>query len=186
MVKLNKIYTKTGDKGKTGLGDGRRVNKFDLRVECYGTIEEANSILGIARCYTRGSIDKFLSEIQNDLFDLGADLCMPQTKAKKSVLRITDRQIKRMEIEIDKMNSGLKPLNSFVLPGGTLVSSYLHLARTIIRRSERITVALMVKEKINPNVIIYLNRLSDYIFMLSRYLNARGKKDILWRPGKNC
>ena len=106
MVKLNKIYTKTGDKGKTGLGDGRRVNKFDLRVECYGTIEEANSILGIARCYTRGSIDKFLSEIQNDLFDLGADLCMPQTKAKKSVLRITDRQIKRMEIEIDKMNSG--------------------------------------------------------------------------------
>ena len=111
---------------------------------------------------------------------------MPQTKAKKSVLRITDRQIKRMEIEIDKMNSGLKPLNSFVLPGGTLVSSYLHLARTIIRRSERITVALMVKEKINPYVIIYLNRLSDYIFVLSRYLNARGKKDILWKPGKNC
>lgn len=183
MVKLDKIYTRGGDQGETSLTDGNRVKKHHLRVESYGVVDEANSALGIAICYSNGKVKKFLLEIQNDLFDLGADLSTPSSK--EEALRISEKHIKNLENAIDQMNERLLPLQSFVLPGGSKFSAFIHLTRTIIRRAERITVALSEQEEINPLVMQYLNRLSDYMFVLSRYANKKGKKDILWRPGKN-
>jgi cob(I)alamin adenosyltransferase len=184
MVKLNRIYTRGGDKGKTSLGNGQRVAKHDLRVTAYGTVDEANAAIGAARLHTKGGADKMLSRIQNDLFDLGADLCRPETPAPKGpVLRIIDAQVVRLEREIDHMNAGLAPLNSFILPGGTAGAAHLHLARTIVRRAERDMTQLADKEKINPVAIKYINRLSDHLFVLARVLNGNGKRDVLWQPG---
>lgn len=185
MVTLSKIYTRTGDKGKTRIIGGRECMKHDLRVETYGTVDEANSAIGIARLYTKGDTDAMLSRIQHDLFDLGADLATPYTQSKKAPLRIKPVQVKRLEAEIDRMNSTLKPLDSFVLPGGSQASAQLHLARTIVRRAERLTSALMTKEKVNIEAFKYLNRLSDHLFVMARFLNDKGKKDVLWKPGVN-
>jgi len=188
MVKLTKIYTRGGDKGQTSLGDGSRVAKHDLRVEAYGTVDEANAAIGLARLHTGGEADAMLARIQNDLFDLGADLCRPEDiarekKAGAPPLRVVDAQVLRLEHEIDEMNAALQPLESFVLPGGSAASAYLHLARTIARRAERAMTTLAVKSPVNPVAIKYINRLSDHLFVLARYLNGRGKADILWRPG---
>lgn len=187
MVKLNKIYTRTGDKGDTGLGDGSRVRKYDLRVEAFGTVDEANSVLGIVRQHTKGEADAALSRIQNDLFDLGADLCTPESGGQKPVaaLRIVDAQVDRLEREIDALNARLQPLNSFILPGGSPASAYLHLARTVSRRAERLMVQLAEKQPVNPAALRYINRLSDYLFVLGRHLNGEGATDILWVPGQN-
>lgn len=185
MVKLTKIYTKTGDLGSTGLGDGSRRQKYDIRIEAIGAVDEANAAIGIARLYTQNNDDRMLTHIQNDLFDLGADLCMPQDRKSKPTLRITHKQVERLESEMDQMNETLKPLNSFVLPGGSPASAYLHLARTIVRRAERIIYTLKEKESLNPEIGIYLNRLSDHLFVLARALNDQGRTDILWQPGEN-
>ncbi|TAN44835.1 MAG: cob(I)yrinic acid a,c-diamide adenosyltransferase [Rhodospirillales bacterium] len=184
MVRLSRIYTKGGDKGKTSLGDGRRVPKHDLRVEAYGTIDEANAALGLARLAAKDnpSADALLARLQNDLFDLGADLCAP---GKAEGLRIEASQVERLEAEIDELNAALKPLDSFVLPGGSAASAHLHLARTIVRRAERLIAALAEKEPVNPQALAYANRLSDLLFVLARTLNNQGKDDILWVPGKN-
>ena len=183
MVKLTRIYTKGGDKGQTSLGDGKRVAKHDPRVAAYGTVDEANAAVGLARLHTRGKADAMLGRIQNDLFDLGADLCRPDDKPGS--LRIIDSQVERLEREIDAMNAALQPLTSFVLPGGKPAAAALHLARTIVRRAEREMTALADHSPVNPAAIRYINRLSDHLFVLSRYLNERGKKDVLWRPGAN-
>ena len=184
MVKLTRIYTRGGDKGETSLGDGARVPKQSLRVEAYGTVDEANATIGLARLHTEGEADAMLARIQNDLFDLGADLCTPQTGRRAAgALRIVAPQVKRLEIEIDAMNAELQPLNSFVLPGGTPAAAYLHLARTVTRRAERLTCALAAEEKVNPEAIKYLNRLSDHLFVLGRRLNGNGASDVLWQPG---
>lgn len=189
MVKLNRIYTKTGDKGTTGLGDGSRVEKFDLRVESYGTVDEANAAIGMARLHTVAmpEIDAVLARIQNDLFDLGADLCTPDTGKDLGYepLRIVDAQVKRLEAEIDAMNARLQPLKSFILPGGSAASAYLHLARTISRRAERHMVLLSRKsgEKVSAAALQYINRLSDLLFVLGRVANADGTQDVLWVPG---
>jgi cob(I)alamin adenosyltransferase len=189
MVKLNRIYTKTGDKGTTGLGDGSRVEKFDLRVESYGTVDEANAAIGMARLHTSDSpeIDAILARIQNDLFDLGADLCTPDTGNDLGYvpLRIVPAQVKRLEGEIDAMNALLQPLKSFILPGGSAASAHLHLARTISRRAERHMVLLSRKsgEIVSPAALQYINRLSDLLFVLGRVTNANGSKDVLWVPG---
>jgi cob(I)alamin adenosyltransferase len=184
MVKLTRIYTRGGDKGQTSLGDGARVPKQSLRVEAYGTVDEANAAIGLARLHAEGEADAMLSRIQNDLFDLGADLCTPEGGRRGAgALRIVAAQVKRLEIEIDAMNAELAPLNSFILPGGTPAASYLHLARTVTRRAERLVCALAVEEKINPEAVKYLNRLSDHLFVLSRHLNDNGARDVLWRPG---
>jgi cob(I)alamin adenosyltransferase len=183
MVKLTRIYTKGGDKGQTSLGNGKRVPKHDPRVDAYGQVDEANAAVGLARLHTKGAADAMLARIQNDLFDLGADLCRPE--AKEGDLRILDSQVARLEKEIDAMNAALQPLQSFVLPGGTPAAAYLHLARTITRRAERAITSLAESSLINPAVIKYINRLSDHFFVLSRYLNGKGKRDILWRPGAN-
>jgi cob(I)alamin adenosyltransferase len=184
MVKLTRIYTRGGDKGKTSLGDGTRVAKQSLRVEAYGTVDEANAALGLARLHTAGDDDAMLARIQNDLFDLGADLCTPEDGRRAAgALRIVAAQVKRLETEIDRMNAELAPLNSFVLPGGSPVSAYLHLARTVTRRAERLVCALAAAEPVNPEAIKYLNRLSDHLFVLSRRLNDNGASDVLWRPG---
>jgi cob(I)alamin adenosyltransferase len=185
MVKLNKIYTRTGDKGDTGLVGGSRRPKYDLRVETYGTVDEANAAIGLARLHTTGEHDAMLKRIQHDLFDLGADLATPYSKGADEALRITDVQVKRLENEIDEMNLLLTPLASFVLPGGAPASAYLHHARTVTRRAERVACALAVAEKINPASIRYLNRLSDFLFVLARIANGNGKKDVLWEPGVN-
>jgi cob(I)alamin adenosyltransferase len=188
MVKLNKIYTRTGDKGDTGLVGGSRRPKHDLRVEAYGTVDETNSVIGLARLHASAEHDAMLNRIQHDLFDVGADLATPyaETPDKKDrALRITDVQVKRLENEIDALNVHLSPLNSFVLPGGTEASACLHLARTVARRAERITCALATVEKINPVSIKYLNRLSDFLFVLARVANGNGAKDVLWEPGIN-
>jgi len=185
MVKLNKIYTRTGDKGDTGLVGGSRRAKYDLRVEAFGTVDEANSAIGLARLHATGEQDLMLKRIQHDLFDLGADLATPYGKGADKALRIIDSQVKRLENEIDQMNANLKPLSSFVLPGGSPASAYLHLARTVTRRAERIVCALAVAEKINPVTIKYLNRLSDFLFVLARITNNNGEKDVLWEPGVN-
>lgn len=186
MVKLTKIYTRGGDKGKTSLGDGSRTSKHDLRVEAYGTVDEVNSVIGIVRLHVENDdIDQMLSRIQNDLFDLGADLCRPEDNNQKSALRISMPQVERLEQEIDRLNSELQDLTSFILPGGSAAGSYLHLARTVARRAERIITALSEEESINPIAINYINRLSDHFFVLSRYLNNRGKTDVLWVPGNN-
>jgi cob(I)alamin adenosyltransferase len=182
MVKLTRIYTKTGDSGETSLGDGRRVAKDSLRMECIGTVDEANAAIGVARLHAKGRFDTMLARIQNDLFDLGADLCVPEAaKPGRSRLRIADEQVIRLEHEIDAMNAKLKPLTSFVLPGGTPLAAELHLARTIVRRAERLMVALAKKEKIGAPALRYINRLSDHLFVAAR----AGGKDVLWVPGKN-
>ena len=184
MVKLTRIYTRGGDKGKTSLGDGSRVPKQSLRVEAFGTVDEANAAVGLARLHTAGDEDAMLARIQNDLFDLGADLCTPEGGERGAgALRIVAAQVKRLETEIDAMNVALAPLNSFVLPGGTPAAAYLHLARTVTRRAERLVCALAEAEKINPEAVKYLNRLSDHLFVLGRRLNDNGAQDVLWRPG---
>ena len=184
MVKLTRIYTRGGDKGKTSLGDGTRVAKQSLRVEAYGTVDEANAALGLARLHTAGDDDAMLARIQNDLFDLGADLCTPEDGRRAAgALRIVAAQVKRLETEIDRMNAALAPLNSFVLPGGSPAAAYLHLARTVTRRAERLVCALAATEPVNPEAIKYLNRLSDHLFVFSRRLNGNGANDVLWRPG---
>ena len=192
MVTLNKIYTKTGDEGLTSLGDGSRISKNNIRVEAYGTIDEANSIIGVVRSYTKTSeliiLDNFLSSIQNELFDLGAELSTPSQDENRK-LSISKSQINRLEQEIDQLNINLNPLKSFVLPGGSAASSFLHLARTTIRRAERLMVQLSVKEKnsVSKESLAYVNRLSDLCFVAARYANQTergGQGDVLWRPGK--
>ncbi|MFZ5836151.1 MAG: cob(I)yrinic acid a,c-diamide adenosyltransferase [Pseudomonadota bacterium] len=187
MVKLNKIYTRTGDKGDTGLGDGRRVRKYDLRVAAYGTVDEANAAIGLARLHTSGSTDAALGRIQNDLFDLGADLCTPAAPGEQpgAALRITDSQVDRLEQEIDTLNARLSPLNSFILPGGSPAAAYLHLARTVSRRAERLMVELADSENVNPAALRYINRLSDFLFVIGRHANNDGNTDVLWQPGQN-
>jgi cob(I)alamin adenosyltransferase len=191
MVVLNKIYTRTGDDGTTALGSGRRVAKYDLRVEAYGTLDETNAAIGIARLYTKDgppSLDAMLARIQNDLFDLGADLCFPdETKDARGRLQVTDTQVARLEGEIDTLNRDLEPLRSFVLPGGSPASSHLHLARTISRRAERLMVALAARqgESVGDAALRYINRLSDFLFVAARFANDKGKSDVTWVPGKN-
>lgn len=187
MVKLTKIYTRGGDKGETSLGDGSRVKKHALRVAAYGSLDEANAAIGIARLHTAADKDNDarLARIQNDLFDLGADLCTPLAAGEGAgqALRVVQAQVDRLEREIDAMNAGLAPLNSFVLPGGCPAAAQLHLARTIVRRAEREIAALGEKEAINPIALTYANRLSDHLFVLSRHLNAAAGGDVLWVPG---
>lgn len=186
MVKLNRIYTRTGDRGTTALGDGTRLSKHALRVEAYGTVDEANAAVGLARLSTEGELDRILARIQNDLFDLGADLCVPEDgKKAEGALRIVDAQVARLESEIDAMNAELAPLTSFVLPGGTPAAAHLHLARTIVRRAERLMVALAEEEPVGEAVLKYVNRLSDHLFVAARLANGKGKGDVLWTPGAN-
>lgn len=192
MVALNRIYTRAGDGGETALADGARRPKYDLRIEAYGTVDEVNSCLGIARLYTRDDLetDAMLGRIQNDLFDLGADLATPVKPGEVAhgageKLRLVDTQVERLEHELDAMNEGLTPLRSFVLPGGTPAAAHLHLARTVCRRAERLVVALAARsdEVVSPAAVKYLNRLSDLLFVASRYVNGRGEGDVLWQPG---
>lgn len=189
MVKLTKIYTRGGDEGETSLGDGSRVKKHDLRVATYGTVDEANAAIGVARlqCADDADVDAMLSRIQNDLFDLGADLCTPivADEAPGKALRVVQAQVDRLEREIDVMNAALAPLSSFVLPGGAPAAAALHVARTIIRRAERDITALIQSEAVNPQALMYTNRLSDHLFVLSRHINAKGAGDVLWVPGAN-
>jgi cob(I)alamin adenosyltransferase len=186
MVTLNRIYTKTGDLGETGLGDGSRISKASLRVTAIGAVDETNSAIGIARLDSEGDADAMLSRIQNDLFDLGADLCAPEEGRKpEDRLRISGAQIERLEREIDAMNEKLEPLTSFVLPGGTALAARLHLARAIARRAEAAMVALAAKEKINEAALRYANRLSDHLFVMARTANNSGMGDVLWVPGGN-
>ena len=189
MVKLNKIYTKTGDDGTTGLVRGPRRMKHDLRVEAYGTVDEANCLVGMARLSTASmpKLDRLLARVQNDLFDVGSDLATPgpDPDSASPSLRATPQQVEWLEQQIDYFNAGLKPLTSFVLPGGTPLAVALHLARTVTRRAERHVVALMAKEPdINSSALIYLNRLSDLLFVMARVANANGETDVLWAPGK--
>jgi len=188
MVKLNKIYTRTGDNGTTGLVRGPRRMKYDLRVEAYGTVDEANSLLGMARLHTGSmpKVDRLFARVQNDLFDLGADLSTPGTDPEGTTsLRITAAQTEWLEQQIDQYNEGLKPLTSFVLPGGTPLAAALHVVRTVVRRAERIVVELIGKEPdVNVNALTYLNRLSDLMFVMARVANANGASDVLWTPGK--
>jgi cob(I)alamin adenosyltransferase len=186
MVRLTRIYTRGGDKGDTSLGDGSRVPKQSLRVEAYGTVDEANAAIGLARLHMAADpeADAMLARIQNDLFDLGADLCTPEDSRRAAgALRIIAAQVERLEHEIDAVNKDLRPLNSFVLPGGSPAAAYLHLARTVARRAERLVCALAVAEPVNPEAIKYLNRLSDHLFVLSRRFNDNGAADVLWQPG---
>ena len=186
MVTLSKIYTRGGDKGQTSLGSGDRVAKHALRVAAYGTSDEANSAIGIARLHTSGDADEMLSRIQNDLFDLGADLCTPEgANRSEGALRIVPEQISRLEFEIDAMNGNMADLSSFILPGGSPASAYLHLARTVVRRSERLMTDLATTEQVSPEALKYMNRLSDHLFVLARYLNDTGQADVLWVPGNN-
>ena len=185
MVKLNKIYTRTGDSGETSLVNGMRVAKHALRPSAFGDIDEANSVIGLARLQTAKikNADNMLARIQNDLFDLGADIATPKTD--KLALRITAEQVNRLEAEIDAMNAELDPLNSFILPGGSAASAWLHLARTVTRRAERHMTELSAKEVVNDDSMRYVNRLSDHLFVLARRLNKNGKTDVLWLPGQN-
>ena len=190
MVTLSKIYTKTGDSGETSLGDGNRLSKHSLRVSAYGTVDETNATVGLAKLYAdRTLISTQLSVIQNDLFDLGADLCRPDqekdSEAQYQPLRMTGNQVKRLETEIDLMNKNIEPLRSFILPGGSKLAAHLHLCRTVSRRAERLTVELSNNETVNAHSIQYLNRLSDWFFVASRVANSNGKDDILWVPGAN-
>jgi cob(I)alamin adenosyltransferase len=184
MVSLDRIYTRGGDKGETSLTDGSRVPKHALRVEAYGTVDEANAIIGLARLHAAPDVDEMLARIQNDLFDLGADLSTPSDGRKaEGALRIVAAQVARLEHEIDTINAKLAPLTSFILPGGSAVSAYLHLGRTVVRRAERLVSALAASEAINPESLKYLNRLSDHLFVLGRHTNDQGARDVLWRPG---
>lgn len=198
MVRLTRIYTRGGDRGETSLGDGSRVAKQSLRVEAFGTVDEANAAIGLARLHVAGAqgstqegsqpgnpeADAMLARIQNDLFDLGADLCTPEGGDRAAgALRIVAAQVERLESEIDVMNAALRPLDSFILPGGTPAAAHLHLARTVTRRAERLVCALAAAEPVNPEAVKYLNRLSDHLFVLGRRLNDNGARDVLWRPG---
>ncbi len=191
MVELTRIYTRGGDRGETSLGDGSRVGKHTLRVDAYGTVDEANAVIGLARLHTQqcGDADAMLKRIQNDLFDLGADLCTPEDDARSArkggALRIVAAQVERLETEIDAMNGELAPLSSFVLPGGSAAAANLHLARTVVRRAERLMTALAAAEPVNPFAMQYANRLSDHLFVLARRLNDNGAGDVLWIPGDN-
>ncbi|CTQ31930.1 cob(I)yrinic acid a,c-diamide adenosyltransferase [Jannaschia rubra] len=189
MVVLSKIYTRTGDGGTTALGDGSRVAKTDPRVEAYGTVDEANSTIGLARQHAQGEMDDRLSMIQNDLFDLGADLCRPgvarDKEAEHPPLRVAAAQVDRLEAEIDAMNEALEPLRSFVLPGGSALAAHLHLCRTVTRRAERLAVDLAAGGDVNDAAVKYLNRLSDWFFVASRIANDDGRGDVLWVPGAN-
>ena len=194
MVTLTRIYTRGGDSGQTSLGRGERVAKHDHRVEAYGTVDEANSVIGLARGAIGGTAlggqhyaeaDAMLARIQNDLFDLGADLCTPEGEAKRGeqALRIVASQVERLEHEIDAMNADLEPLKSFILPGGSEAAARLHLARTVARRAERRMTQLAAEQPVNPEAIKYINRLSDHLFVLARRLNDNGANDVLWVPG---
>lgn len=191
MVKLNKIYTRTGDDGTTGLVAGDRRPKYDLRVEAYGTIDETNAIIGVARLHTSAmpELDAMLMRIQNDCFDLGADLATPDTgeKPEYEPLRIVDAQVDRIETDIDTLNADLEPLKSFVLPGGSEAAAHLHVARTVARRAERLIVELSDREDeiVSSAAIRFVNRLSDFLFVAARWVNNRGRADVLWVPGKN-
>ncbi|PID36382.1 MAG: ATP:cob(I)alamin adenosyltransferase [Rhodobacterales bacterium] len=189
MVTLSRIYTRTGDKGQTALGNGERRAKHDLRVEAYGTVDEVNACAGLVRLHTKGEMDAALARIQNDLFDLGADLCRPDmakdADAEYPPLRVVDAQVERLEAEIDAMNAALTTLKSFILPGGSPAAANLHLMRTVSRRAERLAVALAEIEDINPVCVRYLNRLSDWCFVASRAANDNGATDVLWVPGAN-
>ena len=185
MVKLNKIYTKTGDRGDTALGNGERVLKDSLRVSAYGNVDELNASIGVITLYASLDLKTKLKNIQNDLFDLGADLCVPISEKNNQRLRVSSNQIETIESEIDEMNNILEPLNSFVLPGGCKAATFLHLARTICRRAERSVVSLRSKEEINDNALVYLNRLSDWLFVASRVENQENSTEVLWSPGKN-
>lgn len=186
MVQLTRIYTRGGDKGKTSLGNGSRVAKHAPRVAAYGTVDECNSVIGLVRLHTSDEADAMLARIQNDLFDLGADLCTPEEEAPAyPPLRITAAQVERLEQEIDAMNAELEPLQSFVLPGGTAASAHLHLARTVARRAEREMTVLADDEAINPEAVRFINRLSDLLFVMGRYLNDKGRSDVLWVRGEN-
>ncbi len=192
MVVLNKIYTKTGDAGDTALGTGERVPKFQLRIASYGTVDEANSSIGVARLHVgigQETVDAMLGRIQNDMFDLGADLCTPDRGQKLDYepLRITEAQVDRLESEIDTLNAELSPLRSFVLPGGSAAAAHLHVARTVTRRAERLMVELSREpgEVVSPAAIKYANRLSDFLFVAARYVNDQGARDVLWVPGQN-
>ncbi|MGB0697253.1 MAG: cob(I)yrinic acid a,c-diamide adenosyltransferase [Rhodospirillaceae bacterium] len=208
MVRLTRIYTRGGDQGKTSLGDGQRVAKHALRVEAYGTVDEANAILGLARLplaadpvdrrldnpggrspfdILKPQADRMLAVIQNDLFDLGADLCLPLPEEGQRdaewALRITEGQVTRLETEIDQMNADLEPLNSFILPGGSEAAAQLHLARTVVRRAERMVTHLIEQEPVSEPALKYLNRLSDHLFVMARWLNKASGGDVLWVPG---
>ena len=189
MVVLNKIYTRTGDSGDTALGNGVRVAKHSIRVNAYGTVDETNATVGLARQHATGEMDACLAMIQNDLFDLGADLCRPDMEkdatSEYPPLRMADAQVDRLEAEIDTMNDALAPLRSFVLPGGSALAAQLHLCRTVSRRAERLTVELATLEPVNAAAVKYLNRLSDWFFVASRIANNDGQDDVLWVPGKN-
>ena len=195
MVKLNKIYTRTGDDGTTGLGGGERRKKYDLRIAAYGTIDEVNAAIGLARLHTQegsaldASLDAALSRFQNDLFDVGADLCTPGKGRGPGGARltVTDNQVAWLEAEIDRLNAELEPLRSFVLPGGSAAAAFLHLARTVCRHAERLIAELKDKpgEDVGADVLKYVNRLSDYLFVASRYTNDKGARDVLWKPGQN-
>jgi cob(I)alamin adenosyltransferase len=191
MVVLNKIYTRTGDDGTTALGTGERRKKYDLRIAAYGTLDETNSVIGIARLHTAedAALDAALSRIQNDLFDLGADLTTPG-KGKGpggARLTVTAAQVDWLEAEIDRLNDELAPLRSFILPGGSAGAAYLHLARTVCRRAERLIAELSDKpdESVTPEVLKYVNRLSDFLFVAARHANGKGARDVLWKPGQN-
>ncbi|HET6376355.1 MAG TPA: cob(I)yrinic acid a,c-diamide adenosyltransferase [Methylocella sp.] len=193
MIVLNRIYTRTGDDGTTALGTGERRFKHDLRIEAYGTVDEANSAIGLARVETANEadcarIDAMLLCIQNDLFDLGADLCIPpSSESQGAPLRIVQSQVDRLEREIDALNAELAPLRSFILPGGSPAAAALHLARAVTRRAERLLVALagMPDEGVGAPALRYVNRLSDFLFVAARYMNGKGKADVLWVPGAN-
>jgi cob(I)alamin adenosyltransferase len=185
VVRLTKIYTRGGDTGETSLLGGGRVAKHSLRVVAYGTVDETNAALGVVRLHASGEADAMLGRIQDDLFDLGADLGNPGSDLSDRSLRIVQTQVDRLEKEIDAMNAELAPLDSFVLPGGSPAAAHLHVARTVCRRAERCATELATAEFVNPAAIRYLNRLSDHLFVLGRYLNDRGRADRLWQPGAN-
>lgn len=190
MVKLNKIYTRTGDDGSTGLVDGSRLSKSALRVRAYGDVDETNAVIGLVRLHLENrKIDDMLSRIQNDLFDLGADLATPLPKEGEAdseyALRMVESQVTRLEVELDDLNKDLQPLKSFVLPGGHAPAAYLHQARTVCRRAERVCVALGEVDEVNPQAIQYLNRLSDFLFVAARWTNDQGEADVRWVPGEN-
>jgi cob(I)alamin adenosyltransferase len=186
MVRLTRIYTRGGDKGETGLADGKRRPKFDLRIAAFGTVDEANAAIGLARLHATGAADEMLARIQNDLFDLGADLATPEDGRRRAgALRIVPGQVKRLEDEIDALNADLRPLDSFILPGGSPGPAHLHLARTVVRRAERLMCELAAGDKVNAEALKYINRLSDHLFVLARHLNADGAGDVLWKPGAN-
>ncbi len=186
MVQLTRIYTRGGDKGKTSLGSGERRAKYDLRIAAYGTVDEANAVLGLARLHTEARTDEVLERVQNDLFDLGADLCTPEVENPEyPPLRVEAAQVERLEQEIDRLNADLKPLKSFILRGGNPAAAHLHHACTVARRAEREVVELSDREVINPEVVRYLNRLSDLLFVMARHANDKGEADVLWVPGAN-